>query len=98
MAPGTRYLEYLERTAPATTAELEEYASSILILVRSVFQVAEYLQGWDSLLLRSEVFIYVLNGLLLWFVMAIFLVIHLSEINCLLGRGKLMTAKGSPDL
>ncbi|KAF7173391.1 hypothetical protein CNMCM5623_005620 [Aspergillus felis] len=70
------------------------YASSILILVRSVFRVAEYLQGWDGSLLQSEVFIYVLDGLLMWFVMTIFLVIHPSEINCLLGRGKLMTAKG----
>lgn len=70
------------------------YASSILILVRSVFRVAEYLQGWDGSLLQSEVFIYVLDGLLMWFVMATFLVVHPSEINCLLGRGKMMTAKG----
>ncbi|KAF4289688.1 hypothetical protein KXX16_006157 [Aspergillus fumigatus] len=70
------------------------YASSILILVRSVFRVAEYLQGWDGSLLQSEVFIYVLDGLLMWFVMATFLVVHPSEINCLLGRGKMMSAKG----
>ncbi|EAW10921.1 RTA1 domain-containing protein [Aspergillus clavatus NRRL 1] len=70
------------------------YASSILILIRSSFRVVEYIQGSDGTLLRNEVFIYVLDGLLMWFVMVIFIVIHPSEVNCLLGRGKYMTVKG----
>lgn len=70
------------------------YGSSILILVRSIFRVVEYLQGWDGYLLRNEAFIYVFDALLMWLVMVIFVVVHPSEVNCLLGRGRVMTTKG----
>ncbi|RDW61230.1 RTA1 domain-containing protein [Aspergillus mulundensis] len=70
------------------------YGSSILILIRSIFRVIEYLQGWDGYLLRNEAFIYVFDALLMWLVMLIFVVIHPSEVNCLLGRGRVMTTKG----
>ncbi|KAL4878280.1 RTA1 like protein-domain-containing protein [Aspergillus karnatakaensis] len=70
------------------------YGSSALILVRSIFRVVEYLQGYDGYLLRNEAFIYVLDALLMWFVLVIFVVIHPSEVNCLLGRGRVMTTKG----
>lgn len=70
------------------------HASSILILIRSIFRVVEYLQGSEGYLLSTEVFIYVFDGLLMFFVLVIFVVIHPSEINCLLGRSRLMTAKG----
>ncbi|EAA61944.1 hypothetical protein AN9111.2 [Aspergillus nidulans FGSC A4] len=42
------------------------YGSSILILIRSIFRVVEYLQGWDGYLLRNEAFIYVFDALLMW--------------------------------
>lgn len=70
------------------------YGSSILILIRSIFRVVEYLQGWDGYLLQNEAFIYVFDALLMWFVLAIFVLVHPSEINCLLGRGRVMTTKG----
>ncbi|KAL2798571.1 RTA1 like protein-domain-containing protein [Aspergillus keveii] len=70
------------------------YGSSILILIRSIFRVVEYLQGWDGYLLRNEAFIYVFDALLMWLVLVIFVVIHPSEVNCLLGRGRVMTTKG----
>ncbi|PKY00602.1 RTA1-domain-containing protein [Aspergillus campestris IBT 28561] len=70
------------------------HASSILILIRSIFRVVEYLQGSEGYLLSTEVFIYVFDGLLMFFVLVIFVVIHPSEVNCLLGRSRVMTAKG----
>ena len=70
------------------------HASSILILIRSIFRVVEYLQGSEGYLLSTEVFIYVFDGLLMFFVLVIFAVIHPSEVNCLLGRGRVMTVKG----
>ncbi|KAL4801940.1 RTA1 like protein-domain-containing protein [Aspergillus unguis] len=70
------------------------YGSSILILIRSIFRVVEYLQGFDGYLLQNEAFIYVFDALLMFLVMVIFVVVHPSEINCLLGRGRVMTTKG----
>lgn len=70
------------------------YATSILILIRSIIRVVEYAQGSDGVLLSTEVFIYVFDATLMFLVMAIFGVIHPSEINFLLGRGRAMTTKG----
>jgi hypothetical protein len=44
--------------------------------------------------MSNEVFIYVFDGLLMFVLMVIFVLIHPSEVNCLLGRGKVMTTKG----
>ncbi|KAB8227437.1 RTA1 like protein-domain-containing protein [Aspergillus alliaceus] len=52
--------------------------SSILILIRSSFPVAEYIQGSEGFLLRNEVFIYVYDGLLMFLVTVVFLIIHSS--------------------
>lgn len=70
------------------------HTSSVLVLVRSVVRVVEYVQGTDGFLMSNEVFIYVFDGLLMFVLMVIFLVIHPSEVNCLLGRGRVMTTKG----
>lgn len=70
------------------------YVTSILILIRSVFRVAEYVQGSDGVLLSTEAFIYVFDAMLMFLVVAVFVVVHPSEVNCLLGRGRAMTTKG----
>lgn len=70
------------------------HASSVLILVRSVIRVVEYIQGTDGVILSNEVFLYVFDGLLMFLVLVVFVVIHPSEVNCLLGRGHVVTAKG----
>lgn len=70
------------------------YAASVLIMIRSVFRVVEYAEGFDGYLLSTEVFLYIFDALLMLSVMMIFLVIHPSQINCLLGKGKVMTVKG----
>ncbi|KAJ5654494.1 RTA1-domain-containing protein [Penicillium lividum] len=64
------------------------YVSSILILIRSVVRVAEYLEGYSGYLMKHEVFIYVFDALLMFCVMMVLQYSHPSEINCLLGRGE----------
>lgn len=57
------------------------YAASLLIMVRSVFRVVEYLQGSNGSLLHHEYYIYALDALLMFAVMVIFNVIHPSGIT-----------------
>lgn len=65
------------------------HTSSVLILVRSVVRVVEYVQGTDGFLMSNEVFIYCFDGLLMWVMMVIFVVMHPSEINLLLKRERM---------
>lgn len=62
--------------------------TSVLILIRSVVRVVEYLMGYDSYMMKQEVFIYVFDALLMFIVVFTLNWIHPSEINCALGRGK----------
>lgn len=56
--------------------------------------MVEYIQGTEGVILSNEVYLYVFDGLLMFLVMVVFVVVHPSEVNCLLGRGSVMTAKG----
>lgn len=60
------------------------YATSMLILVRSVFRVVEYLQGSNGYLLRHEVFLYVFDALLMFVVMALMNLVHPGDIALML--------------
>ncbi|KAJ6007400.1 hypothetical protein N7540_011376 [Penicillium herquei] len=64
------------------------YAASILILIRSVVRVVEYVQGYEGYLMKHEVFIYVFDALLMFGVTMSLQFIHPSEVNCLIGRGR----------
>ncbi|KAJ5803405.1 uncharacterized protein N7503_005855 [Penicillium pulvis] len=69
------------------------YISSILILVRSIVRVVEYLEGYSGYLMKHEVFIYIFDALLMFSVMLVLQYSHPSEINCLLGRGEKYSEK-----
>lgn len=69
------------------------YVTSILILIRSVVRVVEYLQGYDGYLMKHEAFIYIFDALLMLIVMMVLQYLHPSEINCLLGRGNTYSEK-----
>ncbi|KAH6981468.1 RTA1 like protein-domain-containing protein [Ilyonectria destructans] len=56
------------------------YATSLLILVRSVFRVIEYVMGHDGVLQSKEVFIYIFDILLMAGVAVIFNVFHPSQV------------------
>jgi hypothetical protein len=57
------------------------YIGSLLILVRSIFRVVEYLQGWQGYILSHEIFLYIFDACLMLLVMLIFNWIHPSQIR-----------------
>ncbi|KAI6758553.1 hypothetical protein HG530_010793 [Fusarium avenaceum] len=57
------------------------YASSFLILVRSIFRVIEYLQGNKGYLISHEVYLYVFDAILMALVMAVFLVWYVDSLQ-----------------
>ncbi|KAJ5136426.1 hypothetical protein N7448_004980 [Penicillium atrosanguineum] len=69
------------------------YVASVLILVRSVVRVVEYIEGYQGFLMKHEVFIYVFDALLMFAVMLVLHYAHPSEINCLVGRGDKYSVK-----
>lgn len=56
------------------------YTASILIMVRSIFRVVEYLQGFNGYLLHHEAYLYIFDALLMFLVMILFYVVHPSEL------------------
>ncbi|KAI1076610.1 RTA1-domain-containing protein [Whalleya microplaca] len=56
------------------------YASSTLIMVRSIFRVAEYVTGRDGVLQSNEVYLYLLDGLQMFIVAALFNWFHPSRV------------------
>lgn len=54
------------------------YFVSALIMVRSVFRMAEYAQGHNGSLIKKEIYVYVLDALLMIMVTAAFAVYHPS--------------------
>ncbi|KAH7378081.1 RTA1 like protein-domain-containing protein [Cadophora sp. MPI-SDFR-AT-0126] len=68
------------------------YFASMLIMVRSIFRVVEYIQGNAGYLLRHEYYLYIFDAVLMLAVMVVFNVVHPSEVKALLKGGKM--AKG----
>jgi len=64
------------------------YASSLLIMIRSIFRVIEFVQGNDGYISRHEWFLYVFDALLMLLVLVNFNFVHPSEIKALLNGGK----------
>ncbi|KAL5051087.1 hypothetical protein BDW71DRAFT_194171 [Aspergillus fruticulosus] len=56
------------------------YAASVLILVRSVFRLVEYVQGNDGYLISHEVFMYVFDAVLMFLAMLVMNMCHPSMI------------------
>ncbi|KKZ63099.1 hypothetical protein EMCG_00309 [[Emmonsia] crescens] len=65
------------------------YAVSVLIMIRSIFRVAEYVQGADGTLLRNEAYLYIFDAALMWILMVLLNVVHPGVISELL-RGDAM--------
>lgn len=57
------------------------YATSGLILVRSIFRVIEYLQGNKGYLIAHEAFLYIFDTVLMVIVMAIFLQWYVGDLE-----------------
>lgn len=75
------------------------YATSAIILVRSVFRVVEYLQGNDGYLISHEVFLYVFDTILMVAVMTIFLIWYVNDLESVKGKsGSRRRAKRDSEL
>ncbi|KAH1306497.1 hypothetical protein KXX11_007471 [Aspergillus fumigatus] len=60
------------------------YLTSFLIMIRSVFRLAEYLQGNNGYLLHHEIYLYIFDALLMFITMVTFNVVHPCEVGRLL--------------
>lgn len=56
------------------------YLASTLVMIRSIYRVAEYLQGSDGYLQSKEVFVYVFDATLMFICCLLFNVVHPSGI------------------
>lgn len=57
------------------------YIGSLLIMVRSIFRVVEYLMGNNGFLLRHEYLLYIFDATLMFLVMVLFLWVHPSQLK-----------------
>lgn len=64
------------------------YFASILIMVRSIYRVIEYAQGFAGFILSHEVFLYAFDSVLMLGVIVLLNVVHPSEIYARLRGGK----------
>jgi hypothetical protein len=69
------------------------YASSALILARSVFRIAEYGMGQDGVLLSHEYYLYIFDACFMFFSMVLFNIWHPSKI---IGKTHMRTASNEP--
>ena len=65
------------------------YFASVLIMVRSIVRTVEFIQGDAGYIISHEIFLYVFDAVLMLSVMAVFNVIHPSEVYALLRGGKM---------
>ncbi|KOS47830.1 hypothetical protein ACN38_g1129 [Penicillium nordicum] len=61
------------------------YIASFLILVRSIFRLVEYKEGYDGYTMTHEVFMYIFDGLLMLITMLVMNVCHPAKV---IGNGK----------
>jgi len=64
------------------------YTVSVIIVIRSIFRVVEYLQGNGGYLISHEIFLYIFDALLMAIVMAVFLVFYVDDLDAARGSGK----------
>ncbi|KAL8969241.1 MAG: hypothetical protein Q9183_002091 [Haloplaca sp. 2 TL-2023] len=69
------------------------YTASILIMIRSVFRVVEYVQGDRGYLLRRELWLYIFDAALMALVMLLFNVVHPSKVGASSTHAKVAEAE-----
>ncbi|KAG7042616.1 RTA1-domain-containing protein [Colletotrichum scovillei] len=74
------------------------YGVSALVLIRSLFRVIEYIQGYDGYLQTTEVFLYVFDAALIFLVTFILAVFHPSKVMTVDEDGNVISAEGSHEL
>lgn len=56
------------------------YSASVLILIRSVYRLIEFIQGNDGYVISHEVFLYVFDAAMMFMVMVVMNVLHPSSV------------------
>jgi hypothetical protein len=56
------------------------YLASVLIMIRSVFRIVEYVMGQDGVLLAHEIYLYIFDATLMFIMMVLFNIWHPSKI------------------
>ena len=56
------------------------YAVSVLIFVRSIVRVVEFIQGFGGYTISHEVYLYVFDAMIMFFAMAVMNVVHPNEV------------------
>ncbi|KAH8887909.1 RTA1-domain-containing protein [Thozetella sp. PMI_491] len=76
------------QTTPYARHLVALYITSILIFIRSIVRVVEFLQGFDGYVISHEVFLYVFDALPMLAVMLVFNFVHPSEVSSLITGGE----------
>ncbi|KAF4834186.1 Protein RTM1 [Colletotrichum siamense] len=74
------------------------YGVSVLVLVRSLFRVIEYIQGYDGYLQTTEVFLYIFDATLIFLVTFILAAFHPSKVMTVDDDGNIVSPNGSHEL
>ncbi|KAJ0125392.1 Protein RTM1 [Diaporthe amygdali] len=74
------------------------YGVSVLILIRSLFRVIEYIQGYDGYLQTTEVFLYIFDAALMFLVTFILAAFHPSAVMTVDEYGNIVSPDGSQEL
>ncbi|KAH8593539.1 RTA1 like protein-domain-containing protein [Bisporella sp. PMI_857] len=67
-------------TVPWERQLLVLYFASILIMIRSIFRIAEYVMGSDGFLLSHEIYLYIFDATLMFITMLVFNLWHPSRV------------------
>lgn len=73
------------------------FVTSLLIFIRSVFRVIEYIQGHDGYLMRHEVWLYIFDGTIILAVVAVFCWWYPTEMLRTVGGDVKITGKRRVD-
>ncbi|KAK1476155.1 hypothetical protein CCUS01_05259 [Colletotrichum cuscutae] len=74
------------------------YGVSVLVLIRSLFRVIEYIQGYNRYLQTTEAFLYVFDAALIFLVTFILAVFHPSKVMTVDEGGNFISAERSQEL
>lgn len=74
------------------------YVISILILIRSIFRVIEYVTGRDGELQSKEIYLYIFDTALMFLVAIIFNIFHPSQVVGVHGKGRLDSSDSNMQL
>jgi hypothetical protein len=85
-----KHMPTVSQTIPYARHLFALYSTSILIFVRSIVRVVEFLQGFDGFIYTHEVFLFVFDAVLMLTAMLIMNWIHPSEIKGLLKGGEMV--------